>query len=220
MKYRETRDGYLYHIFKELPTVGKYDMPIVKATQNYQILNMLPFNYINSCPMPSEFYLCFYIDDYQFERIWNNPDKTAETLKQFKGIIGPDFSLYRDMPNMLNIYNCWRNKVLMAYFQSQGIEVIPNVTWSDEESYSWCFDGLPQNSVVAVSTNGILRDKRATELFVSGFKEMLKRLTPTKIIIVGTLPKEIEKTPNIINFIGYSGLFGVEDKNLTYKGDT
>ena len=93
------------------------------------------------------------------------PQKYLEVVKKFKGIIAPDFSLYRDLPTPLNIYNCWRNKVLMAYYQSQGIDVIPNVSWSDETSFSWCFDGLPINSVLAVSTNGCIRDKTALKLF-------------------------------------------------------
>lgn len=37
-------------------------------------------------------------DDFKFNRIWNNPKRYLEFLKNFKGIISPDFSLYRNMP--------------------------------------------------------------------------------------------------------------------------
>ena len=108
----------------------------------------------------------------------------------------------------------------MAFWQKLGIEVIPNVCWSDESSYSWCFDGLPQNSILAVSTNGCLKDKVAKQLFIAGFNEMKRRLNPLKIVIVGTLPKELEKEKNIIKFSSYTSLFGMEKKSLTYRGET
>ena len=40
----------------------------------------------------------FYEDDASFERIWNNPQKYIPILKKYKGVITPDFSIYRDMP--------------------------------------------------------------------------------------------------------------------------
>lgn len=220
MKYRQKQDNFLYSIFSELEFVGKYSMPKIQATTNTKILNLLTFNYAKTCQTPGEYHLCFYIDDYQFERLWNEPQKYLSLLKSFKGMIGPDFSLYRDFPTILNIYNCWRNKVLMAFWQAQGIEVIPNVSWSDEASYEWCFDGLPTNSVLAVSTNGVFKDKVAKQLFIAGFREMKRRLTPIKVVVVGSLPKELESEKDIINFSSYTSLFGMEEKKLQYRGET
>ena len=40
----------------------------------------------------------FYEDDANFERLWNNPQKYLQILQKYKGVITPDFSLYRDMP--------------------------------------------------------------------------------------------------------------------------
>ena len=216
--YRQKKDNFLYSLFQDMPMIGKYSMPIVKPINNASILNLLQFNYAKTCQNPNQYHLSFYIDDYQFERIWNEPVKSLFLLKKFKGLIGPDFSMYRDWPTILNIYNCWRNKILMSFWQEQGLEVIPNVTWSDESSYDWCFDGLPKNSIVAISTNGCAKEVAARKLFLSGFYEMKRRLNPTKIIIVGSLPKELAEEPNIIHFPGYSSLFGKEDKSVTYKG--
>jgi len=220
MTYREKRNSYLYQIFSEFKTTGEYEMPVVKTTLNADIKNLLPFNYWKTCPSPKDYYLCFYIDDYQFERIWNEPLKWLEVFKRFKGLIAPDFSLYRDLPTPINIYNCWRNKVLTAFYQKNGIEVIPNVGWSDETSYKWCFDGLPVNSVVAISSNGCLYDKEAKRLFINGFNEMKKRLKPIKIIVIGSLPKELQKEPNIIFFNSFWRTWKSKDRRLTYKGET
>lgn len=213
-KYRYERDKY--YLFKDLSVTGKYQMPVVKATQNENIKKLISFNYWKTCKNPESNYLCFYIDDYQFKRVWNMPQKYLEVVKKFKGIIAPDFSLYRDLPTPLNIYNCWRNKVLMAYYQSQGIDVIPNVSWSDETSFSWCFDGLPINSVLAVSTNGCIRDKTALKLFLKGFEEMKNRLKPLKIIVVGALPKELQNEPNLVHFEGFNSMIVEKHKSINY----
>ena len=47
----------------------------------------------------------FYEDDANFERIWNNPKKYLPILKRFAGVISPDFSLYRDMPLVMQYWN-------------------------------------------------------------------------------------------------------------------
>ena len=217
MKYRQKKDNFLFSIFSELQFVGKYSMPKIEPITNAKILNLLTFNYAKTCLSPAQYHLCFYIDDYQFERLWNEPQKYLYLLEQFKGLIGPDFSMYRDFPVILNIYNCWRNKVLTAYWQKLGLEVIPNVSWSDESSYDWCFDGLPKNSILAVSTNGVLKDKVAKAMFIAGFREMKRRLQPIKVVIVGSIPKELEDEPNLIKFESYSSLFGTENKQLKFK---
>lgn len=217
MKYRQKIDNFLFSIFSELEFVGKYSMPKIEPLTDSKILNLLTFNYAKTCLSPAQYHLCFYIDDYQFERLWNEPQKYLYLLEQFKGLIGPDFSMYRDFPVILSIYNCWRNKVLTAYWQKLGLEVIPNVSWSDESSYDWCFDGLPKNSILAVSTNGVLKDKVAKVLFLAGFKEMKRRLQPLKVVIVGSVPEELENEPNLIKFESYSSLFGTENKQLKFK---
>lgn len=220
MKYREKRSNYLYQILNEFKTAGEYQMPVIKSYTDADIKKILPFNYWKTCESPQDYYLCFYIDDYQFERIWNEPLKWLEVFKRFKGLIAPDFSLYRDLPMPINIYNCWRNKVLTAFYQRNGIKVIANVGWSDETSYKWCFDGLPTHSIVAISSNGCLNDKEGRKLFIKGFNEMKRRLEPTKIVVVGSLPKELREEPNIISFGNFSDTFGLKDKTLYLKGET
>lgn len=46
----------------------------------------------------------------------------------------------------------------------------------------FCFDGIEQNSIVAVSTLGVRTEK---DLFMQGYNEMLRRLNPSKIICYG-----------------------------------
>lgn len=107
--------------------------------------------------------------------------------------------------------------MLMAFFQANGLDVIPNVSWATEDTYDWCFDGLPKNSVLAVSTNGCIKDKTAYKLFLKGYKEMVKRLGPTKVVLVGPMPKELQNEQIIVHFESYSGMFKPQPKFLQQK---
>ena len=64
--------------------------------------------------------------------------------------------------------------------------------WSDEESYSWCFDGEPKHSTVAVSSVGTQVSKESSRLFMNGYNEMLERLEPSAIIMYGKVPDGCE----------------------------
>lgn len=46
----------------------------------------------------------------------------------------PDYSLYRDMPLSMQIWNVFRSRAL-GYMQSNRVKVVPNVRFSDERTY-------------------------------------------------------------------------------------
>ena len=71
-----------------------------------------------------------------------------------------------------------------------GITVIPTISWSDESSFDWCFDGEPVGGAVAVSSVGTQMNATARALFLAGYKEMLKRLQPAQILFYGSIPAE------------------------------
>lgn len=90
-----------------------------------------------------------------------------------------------DMPYPMQRWNIYRSRALGVWWQRQGITVIPTLSWSDECSYDFCFDGIPQHSVVAVSTVGVMQDKRAKEHFLSGLNVALELLEPTCLLLYG-----------------------------------
>lgn len=130
----------------------------------------------------------FFIDDYQFERVWSHPEQYVKTLGEFDGVLTPDFSLYVDMPLPMQAWNVYRSRALGHWWQDCGLKVIPTVGWSTSDSYDFCFDGLPAGSVIAVSTVGIMVDKEARELWSDGMKEAIKRLEPSCVVVYGKLP--------------------------------
>lgn len=127
----------------------------------------------------------FYMDDYKFESIWNHPESTLKKLKRCGGIITPDFSTYQDMPAALKIYNTYRMRAIGYWLGKNGIQFINNVRWGTPETYSYCFLGIPKNSIVCVSTVGCLGSKSDDVRFTEGLKVMVETLTPSHILMYG-----------------------------------
>ena len=131
----------------------------------------------------------FFLHDYRFETVWNRPFKALEALQPYATLLTPDFSLYRDWPLTLQLWNTYRNRWCGRFWQEQGFSVIPTISWSRPPSYDFCFLGVPRRSIVAVATVGInLQDPIEYLLFVNGFTEMVRRLTPLLVLSYGRLP--------------------------------
>lgn len=169
--------------------VGEYQVPEIQPT-SFDECEFVGFNYAKTTKHKNDTGLHFFLDDYQFERLWNNPDKYLQLLSQFKYIMTPDFSTYNDFPKAVQIYNHFRKHWLGAYWQLFGINVIPTISWSNERSFEWCFDGEPTNSVVAVSSVGTQSSKESKRSFLNGYNEMMERLSPTQVIFYGDVPEE------------------------------
>ena len=167
---------------------GKYNIPQLRPVyQDGRIpSDWISFNYAKSCKNPLTCGVHFFIDDYQFIRLWNDPDRYIDMLRHFDVVMTPDFSVYTDMPEALQIYNHYRKHWLGAYWQAHGMLVIPTISWSDENSFEWCFDGEPSGGLVAVSSVGTQQNPDAGKLFEYGFKELIDHLYPQKIILYGS----------------------------------
>jgi hypothetical protein len=142
----------------------------------------------------------FFLDDYRFESVWRNPRKSLPKVQKYPVVLTPDFSLYRDYPLASQLWNVYRNRWCGAYWQQQGLWVIPTVSWSSAESYPFCFLGIPKGSVVAVSTVGVKwrTDMLAYTLFVNGFQEMVERIEPVAVIAYGSLPPICDELTAVI----------------------
>ena len=170
-------------------SIGEYDIPIIRGSSISHIPELIGFNYVANCKNPESKAVHFFLDDYQFERVWREPEKQLERLKKFKCVCSPDFSKYTDFPKALQIYSHYRKHWLAAYWEKNGIEVIPTIGWGEESSYSWCFDGEPIGGTVAIASIGSQNSERSKALFLQGYKEMINRLNPETIIFYGSVPE-------------------------------
>ena len=168
---------------------GAYGIPPLYP-EHCKVDSFIGFNYAKTCKTPYSKGVHFFIDDYQFTRLWTNPDAYLELLGGFKAICTPDFSTYTDFPRAVQIYNHYRKHWLGAYWQQNGITVIPTISWSDRDSFAWCFDGEPVGGAVAISSVGTQINKESRALFLAGYNEMLSRLQPERIFFYGIVPDE------------------------------
>ena len=180
--------------------VGKYDIPKLKpVTRLPEIREWIGFNYVLSDTEPEGKGVHFFVNDYQFERLWNNPEKYVEKLSKYAAVCTPDFSPYADMPLATQIFNHYRKHWVGAYLQANGVTVIPTIRASrDERSLDFFLDGEPKGGIVCISSMWT-RDADARKYFIEKeYKTMYETLKPKKIFVYG---KEIESLEGDIEYI-------------------
>lgn len=177
-----TDDAYNLRFNDIKKTDGWYQMPTLTKTEHIP-RDLIGFNYMLTSNK-TDCGIHFFLDDYQFERVWNDPMTYIEKMKRFDCILTPNFSLYLDMPRAMKIWNTYRSRLIGQMAQEQGLTVIPTVCWAEAETFEFCFDGLPKDGVLAVSTLGC-KSKAARGTFAAGFEEMVERLTPKTVLLYG-----------------------------------
>ena len=183
------------------PGVGKYDIPqLAPVYENEigEIKEWIGFNYVLSDKEPEGKAVHFFIDDYQFQRLWNSPEKYMEKLARYEAVLTPDFSPYADMPLATQIFNHYRKHWVGALMQEYGVKVVPTIRASrDERSLDFYLDGEPKGGVVCISSMWT-SDDEAREYFLREYETMRKTLKPEKIYVYGN---EVEGLKGNIEYI-------------------
>jgi len=127
----------------------------------------------------------FYINDKDFEQVWSCPEKYLSLLSKFACVILPDFSIYSDVAIPVQHWNIYRSRTLGMYWQSMGIKVIPTIPFAGYDFNCYATIGLPQNSIVAVSTVGSTRNYNQRLSFQAGLDVIWFHLHPKVILVYG-----------------------------------
>ena len=172
----------------EFEGTGRYGIPLVRS--QYIDLNAIePWCFVKAKPDDTEFKhktIHFFTYDWLFETVFTKPEAALEKLEQYYALLTPEFSTYKDMPVAMQMHSTFKNRWCGAFWQSQGMLVIPTITWGTQASYEFCFDGVEQNAIVAVSTYGSENNEAG---FMAGYNRMLDALNPSAIICYGDLFK-------------------------------
>lgn len=126
----------------------------------------------------------FFEDDFRFERVWNDPRKYLPKLARFEGVVMPDFSTCIDFPRPLKMWNAYRNQLLGAWFQRQGIATLPNAR--HQPGCDWLIEGLPRRSVIAICGRALTKDVDERRRFVRDVRTTVDVLEPTAIVYYGS----------------------------------
>lgn len=138
---RARTDDYYNLRLCDIDDCGPDGMPLLAPT-DIRPARLIGFNYAKSWNEPKTGVgIHFFLDDYQFERIWNKPEEYTRLLASFDMACAPDWSLYLDMPRPMQQWNVYRSRAIGDWWQRQGLAVVPTLSWSDENSYEYCFNG-------------------------------------------------------------------------------
>lgn len=185
---KETQNKYKiplkHQICAEVSFTNRYNMPIIQPYLGEIPKKVLSFNRARA-HTPKDAAVHFYVADVFFECVWNRPEVYLPRLQEFPFVISTDFSLYSDMLAPEVIWNTFRNKLLCAWWQKHGVNVIPNISWGREWSYDFVLEGYPKDSIIAINSTGIGTDKIAKKLWLNGYQRILKDLRPIHILRYG-----------------------------------
>ncbi len=191
MKKTIIDEGFAPYLVKGATFVGKYQIPTLAKHDELIIpRDMIPFDKRNVVK-DRDLAVDFYMHDIRFKQVLTATRRYLPDLSRFKCVISPDCSLYRDMPLCLQIANTYMSRAVAYYMQENGLYVIPNVRWGDKRSFEFCFDGVPTEDIVSVSTHGCIKSGENKYYFRLGFETMLKVLRPKIVLIHGPMPDEV-----------------------------
>lgn len=176
-KQRLVRNEFLYYG----NSVGKYDMPLIKR-QSVDVDKIKFLSYVDAEKddrKNKDKTIHFFTYDWKFEDVYQDASECLDKLSQYYCLLSPDFSVFTNMPLSLQIESVFKNRWCGAFWQSEGLRVIPTVSWGDERSFDFCFDGIEEGAIVAVST--YFREN-CEEEFMLGYNEMMKRIKPSMVL--------------------------------------
>lgn len=189
-KYNNIRSGgkdvFRAFLVKNATYDGSLEMPCIKSIDAVPNKLIVFSKAIRSKDFNG--FVHFFEDDVYFERIWNQPNKYLPILKRFDGVITPDFSLYRDMPLVMQEWNTYRSRAIGHWLQENGIPVIPNIRFADERSYSFCCDGIAKGGTIAIGSHGCVKVNIERIYFEKGLREIIKKLEPKRLVVYGATP--------------------------------
>lgn len=171
------------HWHNDFPTEGKEDMPLLNPYNG-----KLPDDLISFTERNKKLYhlgIHCYLYDYKIEPSWHAPSLVIPCLKRYTCVIAPDFSLFVDMPRAINVWNVYRNRWVSSFWQKEGVKLIPSASWGNADSFDYCFDGLPENSTIAIGHVAIGKDKDAQRLYRLGVEALIDNKHPTRLVVYG-----------------------------------
>ncbi len=210
MRIRKTifDDGFQEHLTEGATLIGAPGIPMLMDLKNAQVpRDMIPFSKALNCSNKRQ-YVHFYMHDREFSRVLTATSRYIDTLKLFDGVITPDCTMMIGQSPCLQQANTYMNRAVGFYLQKNGIPVIPNIRWSDESSFEYCFLGVPKGSMVSVSTHGCITSRNERQMFKTGIAAMIDTIQPKTILVHGYMPDEIfGEYTNQIEFHRYASQF-------------
>jgi hypothetical protein len=208
-KYRFSKidDDFYSFLTEGVPLVGDAEIPMLMDFHNTFVpKGLVAYEKIDS-DLDFRKYVHFYVYDSKFKYLIATIKSDMKKFRLRDGVITPDYSLISNRSISILKMQTYFSRAVGCYLQKNGIPVIPNVRWCDERTYDFCFLGIPEGTIVSISTLGCIKTNYEKEYFIKGLAEMLNRLQPTDVIVYGGNPDCIfESFQDKTNFHFYPSL--------------
>ena len=168
----------------DLRTKSGYNKILLKAASDIVPTRLIAFSKAARVKIKDAI-VHFYEYDYVLYRFWRNPGKYLSMLKRFRAVIGPDFTIECSMPDEVNEWHLYMNKVLSYIMQRFGITLIPNLSICPVKFYDKFFESLEPGGIYAVSTQRACGDYFSRHELFKFMREVVSRLHPKAVIVYG-----------------------------------
>lgn len=145
----------------------------------------------------------FFLDDYRILSVWKDLERVTHSLYKYDYLFAPDYSLFTDDDRFHNINrdSVYHSRFIAAYWQQCGYQVIPTASWGDANSFKYCFEGLPEHSVIAVCGIGHDQDKSRKTLWHIAVNRLIEEKKPTTLVIYGGKQEDYQQLPIKVKYI-------------------
>lgn len=171
---------------EEYPILERWMIPEIPPKK------IMPFDKaLNYQGVLSEVFVCTYARDCSFERVRRNPKRYINFFKRCAGLIGFDFSVHSDMPTVKQKSQMNDNLSLTYFYGKEGIKIIPNIRYGDDDLSDEFLSAIPKHTLIAVGTHGFIKEIPQKAEWYCFLEKIIKELEPSGIIIYGKLSGKI-----------------------------
>lgn len=212
------KDIFGVYFLESLSFEGDYDMPVVGNFDDIGVIDYIAlYSDTSEYNKTENTCVAFYQYDHVFDGIhglynsiiYQNEERLNMFRERFKGvkyIVAPDYSLFGDFPNALQIFNIYKSRVCMCWLiANTKAKILPNVRWTFPFTFEYCFDGIMKGSNIAIGVLGQIRDKENKKMFLKGFKVAIDRIEPKCILVYGFVTES-----NFDELFGYAKSKGIK----------
>ncbi len=212
------KDIFGVYFLESLSFDGDYDMPLIGNFDDIAHIDYIAlYSNVAEYNKTDDTCVAFYQYDHVFDGlhglynsiIYRNERKLSEFRERFDGvkyIIAPDYSIFGDFPNALQISNVYKSRLCACWLEANTkAKIIPNVRWGLDFSYEYCFDGIMKGSNIAIGLLGQIQNKENKRMFLEGFKEAIDKIEPKSILVYGFVTEN-----NFDEYFSYAISKGVE----------
>jgi len=207
-------------------TTGKLEFPSVPCYASIKPNYLVLYKDLREYKLTDKTCLCFYQNDCDFDGInglFNSiyhgdkklQQKYKERFKDIRYVVAPDYSQLGDLPYIENVYRIFKARIVSLWLLLEcNIEVIPNITYPNEDYFDIMLDGIEDSTTVAFSTKGVLKNKLDKKLLTKAVKYVVDHMNDLKTIIVYSVSIHDEEVLKLFSYAISKGVDVIIPNNL------